>query len=251
MVSHGDFKHGKMSSRNNTDTFYIYHHLGLGDHIVCNSIVRNICKKFSNQKIALFCTPRYVNAIKFMYSDIHNIEIISGDDGIAHEIIDTIPAQNKILIGHHHVLDMIKRGLTVEQGFFDQVGLKFKTKWDDFYISRNLQREEEIYKKLNPSNEPYIFLHEDAERNFIVKRELFTNHNIPVITPDMNLTDNIFDYITLIERAEEVHVIESCFMFLIDLILKKPRVSINTHRYARPLPNWELPTNRLNWTTYT
>jgi len=233
------------------NTFYIYHHLGLGDHIVCNAIVRNICKKFCNRKIALFCKSHYMNAIKFMYSDLHNIEVIPGDDGLAHKIINTILPQNKILIGHHHMLDSINKGLTTERGFFDQVGLKFERKWSDFYIPRNLLKEKEIYNMFNPTGEPYIFLHEDVERDFIINRELFTSPDIRIISPDMSVTDNIFDYITLMEQAEEVHVIESCFMFLFDLAIKETRLNLNTHRYARVLPKWELPTNQLNWNIYT
>jgi len=192
-----------------------------------------------------------MNAIKFMYSDLHNIEVIPGDDGLAHKIINTILPQNKILIGHHHMLGSINKGLTTERGFFDQVGLKFERKWSDFYIPRNLLKEKEIYNMFNPTGEPYIFLHEDVERDFIINRELFTSPDIRIISPDMSVTDNIFDYITLMEQAEEIHVIESCFMFLFDLAIKKTQVNINTHRYTRVLPDWELPTNRLTWNIYT
>lgn len=46
---------------------YIYHHLGLGDHIICNGIVRHYSKL--NDRIYLFVKPDNRNNLKIVSSD--------------------------------------------------------------------------------------------------------------------------------------------------------------------------------------
>ena len=57
---------------------YLYHHLGLGDHIICNSLVRHYCKLYD--KIYLFVKSHNYESVKFMYHDLNNIEFIVGNE---------------------------------------------------------------------------------------------------------------------------------------------------------------------------
>ena len=45
---------------------YIYHHLGLGDHIICNGLVRFLQKK--HNQVSLFCYQHNIENVSFMYS---------------------------------------------------------------------------------------------------------------------------------------------------------------------------------------
>ena len=56
---------------------YIYHHLGLGDHISCNGLVRTIVNKNKNRNniYYLFCKSSFLETVKFMYRDLDNIKI--------------------------------------------------------------------------------------------------------------------------------------------------------------------------------
>lgn len=51
---------------------YIYHHLGLGDHIICNGLVRSLKNSF-NEEISVFVKPQYYENISKMYRDDPNI----------------------------------------------------------------------------------------------------------------------------------------------------------------------------------
>ena len=46
---------------------YIYHHLGLGDHIICNGIVRHF--KEIHKTVTVFCRPNYFTNVEYMYRD--------------------------------------------------------------------------------------------------------------------------------------------------------------------------------------
>jgi hypothetical protein len=53
---------------------YIWHHMGLGDYITCNGIVRFYAKQYN--KIYLFVKKRYEENIKYLYRDLSNLELI-------------------------------------------------------------------------------------------------------------------------------------------------------------------------------
>ena len=67
---------------------HIYHHLGLGDHIICNGLVRKI--KESHEKVVVFCkTPNYEN-VSYMFKDDSNIIIKPFDtDELVSQYIQT------------------------------------------------------------------------------------------------------------------------------------------------------------------
>ena len=58
---------------------YVYHHLGLGDHIICNGMVRYFKEIYG--KIKVFCKPHNYKNVEYMYRDDDNIEVLSiGED---------------------------------------------------------------------------------------------------------------------------------------------------------------------------
>ena len=71
---------------------YIYHHLGLGDHINCNGLVRTLLKNKvkSNGNLYLLTKTQYNEMISFMYRDEPRIKIVT---------IKKMQVKNKRLIG--------------------------------------------------------------------------------------------------------------------------------------------------------
>ena len=192
---------------------YIYHHLGLGDHIICNAIVRNIRKKFTN-KLFLFCKPQYFTSISFMYRDIE-LTIVPFDDRDVINFFNEVPADQQIIIGHQFL--NVSNGLSFDEAFYKQIGLNFQRRWNDFYVERDNSREQDLLHKQSPPYNGYAFIHEDVSRNFIIDRSLITP-GLSIVKPELNLTDNIFDYLKIIQHAKEIHCIDSCFKLMIDSI---------------------------------
>ena len=95
---------------------------------------------------------------------------------------------------------------------------------------------------------PYIFIHDDAVYGSSIDDTKLANAR-KVVRPQKGLTDNIFDYCTLLERAEEIHVVDSVFMFLVDMLsYTNSRQKLFVHRYARQNPPWNLPVLKKAWT---
>ena len=58
---------------------YIHHHLGLGDHFVCNAIVRKLYKT-NKFLIILAVKPNNIETVKSLYKDINiSFDIINND----------------------------------------------------------------------------------------------------------------------------------------------------------------------------
>ena len=58
---------------------YIYHHLGLGDHIICNGMVRHYKEIYG--KVTVFCKPHNYENVKYMYRDDEDITVLPvGED---------------------------------------------------------------------------------------------------------------------------------------------------------------------------
>lgn len=207
---------------------FIYHHLGLGDHIICNGMVRHFYKKYGSVK--LFCYLRNLDNVSYMYRDLPNLELISVNsdlevDNYLRRIDDTT---KKVKIGFNN-LDNYMNPMTFDEAFYKIADLDFSVRFDEFYIEREIDKETEVFNRLNPNNEKYIFIHDDKSRGFKIDeskiesthKRIYNDNSIP-----------LFHYITLIENAEEVHVMQSSIKDLINSFkFTKPKFFL--HEYVR------------------
>ena len=109
--------------------------------------------------------------------------------------------------------------------------------WCDYFkFKRNKSKEDELFLKLNPSNEKYILTnlnfgtppHTDTCRLFpdiekgikIIKMQIY---------PDYNL----FDWCKIIENAEEVHTVETSLI----LLMEKLNLPEKLFMYSRHVPS--------------
>ena len=118
-------------------------------------------------------------------------------------------------------------------------------------MERDKKREESFFKKLTGMfdiNGEYIFVHQDPSRGFIIKN--LNRRDIQIIDYSepfrfAKLTNNIFDYLLVLERAKEIHCVESSFLFIVDSFNFKG--ALFNHRYARSYPTNNTPTLRNDW----
>ena len=122
--------------------------------------------------------------------------------------------------------------MRVDANFYSQANLDLQIRWTSFSYTRDLEKEKSLVKQFIQTSKPYIFLHEDPLRNYIIDRSRLP-HGIQIISPNPYLKSySLFDYRMIIENAEEIHCIESSFSAYIDnLMLGNLKFA---HRYARP-----------------
>lgn len=212
------------------NSVYIYHHLGLGDHIISNGLVRSIYEKYN--RTFLFSKPKNFLNIKRMFKDLDNLKIIPFEDIQVRQFMEISPDNNYVIAGHDEFWKILKNPgntLKIDEIFYKLAEVPIKNKWDKFYIERAPEIEKEVLKYHGiKDGDEFIFLHDDSERK--IKK------NIPakkIIKPSMNFS--LFDYMLLIEKAAEIHCINSAFFCLIDSsqIRDKKDKNLYLHEYAR------------------
>jgi len=203
----------------------VYHHLGLGDHIICNGMVRHFCSNYD--KVNLFCYYYNLKNVSYMYRDLKNLTLIPiSSDGE----IDTHPLKK---IGFDLLYNYVPQ-VSVDVAFYKIAELDFSYRFEKFYFQRDLEKESILVEKLNPNGEKYIFIHDAPDRGFNMDmNKISTKYKI--IKNDPNFM--VFDYLTLIEKAEEVHFMQSSFKELIcSYKLDKP--VLYQHNYIRQYDSW-------------
>ena len=218
-------EHSKALESHLFNVLHIHHHLGLGDHIDCNGMVRNLLKDKKADRIYVFVKRRYYNLIEYMYRDDSNIILIPVSNDLEHQDVQQYSEKNKasiLRIGHENYPWGREKelGKGCAEIFYDQINMPYSVRFDDFYYERNEEDENKLLNKLNPSNLPYVFVHDDPNRGFEISDEmvlkLSNKKNIKIIRND--ITENVFHYGKLLENAQQIHCMESCFRSLIETL---------------------------------
>jgi hypothetical protein len=196
----------------------IFHHLGMGDVIDCSAIVRKYSKNYD--LVYIFSKKRYAASTKKLFRDLNNLNVIEVDDtndyterrdvnNFFKNNTDVIP----FILGHENYRQI--ENLSCSEIFYKLAGEKYTSKYDDFYYQRDSLEEDRVFKKLNPNNEKFIFVHDDPSRNLNIN----VTTDLKIIKNDP--TECIFDMLKILENAEEVHCMFSSFLCLIDTISKQ------------------------------
>ena len=216
------------------NSIYIYQHLAIGDNIISNAIIRHYSKLY--ERVYLFVLPHYSKNIAYMFRDLTNLKLIRMDDsneGIRN-FMKFNPDLNYLVIyiyvQNYEGPNKIYKYF--DEGFYKTAGIPYENKWSDFYFQRNIEKEKEVYYNvLNlTDDEEFMFIHEDPANDRSFKPSYF-----PKCTKTVNPVDfkdiSIFDFIYTIEKAKEVHVMNSSFLALIDTMqIREDNIFI--HEYA-------------------
>jgi hypothetical protein len=222
-------------------TFYVSTHMGLGDIILCNGLIRNICK--IKPHVTIFCKPKYITSVTYMFRDLKNLEIVSIEDTQVHTILDNVPNNEKYFVGHGNISRLLSQN-TFDVCFYKQTGLDFNRRWSDFFVERDETIENEFYEQHCPST-PFAFVHDDHSRGFYINEGLI-NKNYKIYRPSP--TDNIFKFCKIIEKASEIHCMDSSFKHIVDSMdIKIDKLFYhiyvrgdNTAGYTQSKLNWKL-----------
>jgi hypothetical protein len=163
----------------------------------------------------MFVKPHNYKSVEFMYRDLPNLKYIKSFDD--QEVItylnkNSIESKDLIKIGFES-----RQGVGFDEMFYLQHLVPFEKRWTDFKVERDFEREKSLYDTLNPKNEKYILIHKSGSDNADRIDYNILDNNLKWIYVQ-NLTENIFDYLTLVEKANQVHCIESSFHLLVDSI---------------------------------
>lgn len=197
---------------------YLDWHLGLGDAILCNGLVRHLAK---SESILLPCYARNLPTVTHMFSDLDNV--------VVREVVgDSLPIgfsgwKNVLSIGTRN-----PRWGAVEpwdRAFYEFAGVPFEAKWDLFHVP-------ESGSELFTHALPLGVLHDDEARNISIDLTRLPNLDFYRLSP---VTSLLTDWRWRIMAALEIHVIDSAPMHLVELLPTTGKLFY--HKYARAKGN--------------
>lgn len=213
--------------------FLIHHHLGLGDHIVCNALVRKIYSDFHN--IVLAVKKHNLESVKALYKNT-NISFlpVSSDQ----EVENNYKYYKVFRIG----FEKCTKGW--EKSFYDQFNLDYSIRYSNFFLPRDKDRENSLFEQVNPPSQFALCNIKSSQKSYDFKIET----SLPIVYMS-NLTNNIFDWTLMIEKASEIHMIDSApFQLVKQLNLNTEKIFYDIRSLGANRTN---PTFNQNWKIIT
>jgi hypothetical protein len=185
------------------EKIYVHHHLGLGDHIVCNAIVRSLRKKHGPVLLAVK-KENYIS-VKQLYRDIDvSLHQVTCDND-CHDMYQKYPS---VRVGFENLW---RRNTDKwEEAFYDQMGVDYSERFTGFHIDRDYDKEKALEEILNIPKE-FAFCNTSTSRGC---HQIEINTGVKKIFLEQK-TDSIFDWIGVIEKASEIHTVDSAIFQLI------------------------------------
>jgi hypothetical protein len=222
---------------------FLLHHLGLGDHIICNGLVRELSDRYD---ILMFPVKNHnLENIKFMLSDVQNINFISvkNDNEMLAEWQKYKSFFTPIRLGCFDSGNFIRVGETFCQSFYRQANVPYEKRWEKFHVPHNEDAENALEASID---EKTVFVHDDLSRDYKIKDKYLSGVIYrPSHQLGLEIKTTIFDYRKLLKKAEELHCMDSAFAAMIDHmpeLLEKPKY---IHRYVRQAS--QNPTYKNGW----
>lgn len=211
---------------------YILWHLGMGDALLCNGLVRVLAARHGAVQVPAY--PHNMEAVKFMFSDDPNIEVVEAQNS-PHAAAMAVASQNSIQLGFYAPEGDFKAAIFDEE-FYRQAKVHFSNRWDAFKLP-DLGTINSLVDEAACGE--FSFIHHDPKRGFPIKIEYCKYPNY-MAEPDRPY----FHHLPLMKAAREVHCINSSFLILWDSMPHVEGQKLYFHRYPR---NTDHPKLKKDW----
>jgi hypothetical protein len=223
----------------------LYHHLGLGDHFICNGLVNYFSE---HHHVHLPCKIQYLTTIKSLYQENHNVTVFpifrEPDDVRIYTDTFKLPLTT---VGFQNLGDY---GTVWYRSFYRQHNIPYDYRYEKFTIPRALPNANTLFYSLR-LNEPYIVIHDTSGSNstgYTMNIDVSINR---VVKIDPTCSHNLLDWITIIRNASEIHVVPSSVFCLVDSIASSLNARLYYHDIRigtgilhsdieRPGTNWKV-----------
>jgi hypothetical protein len=222
--------------QSNAAPILLYQHLGLGDHILCNAMVREIAGE--SDSVTLMARASNVGSVKYMFRDVPNLTVlpVANDREASRRVREWKRRGMKVMLNgmHDRQRGKLEWQEQFDEAFYRMADVPYEYRWSKFKVPSDSAAEQRVYERLIQRT-PYLFVHDDKRRGFTIASKRLPA-GIPVIRPEAGLTDIIFHYKKIIEGAAEIHCISSSFAQWIENAgLGERRI---LHKYVRQDGTW-------------
>jgi hypothetical protein len=213
-----------------TNTIFIKTHLGMGDNIVHNGLIRKIAKENPTSQVFTAAKNHYLKNVQYMYRDVNNITVVGVNEDAGLQTYLVTNKFDKIISTHFGDGNVpYKYDRYFDDAFYMMVGENPKVKKEYYHLERNEELENKIYNELivKKGITDYIFIHEKKAHQILIDRNRIEK-DLPIIVAEEKY--GVFELLKVIENAKSVHVISSCFLSL--FMCKQYNKNFFAHMYC-------------------
>ena len=191
----------------NTNSIIAYHHLGLGDHFICNGLINALSEQYD--AIYLICKANNYTTVFSMYSDNPKI-VVCKIDKEPEDIIEFV-TESKLQFLQIGFRDFDNQ--TFDKTFYTHLGFDFSLRYDNFKLPSGLNKD--VYETHYKTEFGYCLIHNESSVGTF-DFDIDTQYEKKYIK--RGITDNLLDYIEVIKNAKEIHCVDSSVYHLVDSI---------------------------------
>jgi len=182
----------------------VHHHLGIGDHFICNGLVNHLAEQ--HELVYLACKRRYEPTVACLYSEQPRVEVFGVDDE------DTDVAAFAARVGVPVVRVGFERCVPerFDRSFYEQLAIPFEYRYSKFRLPAHVPGEDDLFDLLAPTG-AYAVIHQEKSYGPYRLRIATT---LPRVEIRNGRFENLLRYRKLLQRAAEIHCINSSVIHL-------------------------------------
>lgn len=219
------------------DRLYYVGPLGLGDSFVHNGIVHYFADQCFELHVPVW--PALYQTLSCLYQDFSHIKVVPlghYDEGenqyIKEQGLSRIMPNDMIRIQSPKGTPMAPLW---DMQVYAYYGLPFSLRYTNFRLPNQVVGSEDLYQQLT-NGEPYVLVHRRSFKHadgFPINIEQFRkNSNLPdikIVEICEGITNNMLQFVKLIEHAQEIHCVASSFHCLVDSMYNKTQAKLFFH----------------------
>jgi hypothetical protein len=226
----------------------LYHHMGLGDHFICNGLVNYLSTQYD--KVILPCARHNLETVQCLYSDNDRVSILPVDkepqDIVAFSQRENIPITQ---VGFDYI-QKSRHGWY--DSFYEQCGIPIEYRKSYFSLPSQIPNATLVYNQMVTSPH-YILVHQGSSNSTEYPIDILQGRQEgslpPIVRIVPHVSNNLLDWITVIQNAAEIHVVPSSVFCLVDGIAPSLNSRLYYHdiRQGADIRHSDIERSGTNW----
>lgn len=199
--------------------------LGLSEFLAIAPLVRDVSARATD--VMLLAKRDHVRSLRSLFEDLPNVRFtfVTAWDALQTVLVDM----------ERHGYRVVPLPSFREACPYDLLGLNVVTGVDAIRVHRRLDAEHALYRRVLEAvgHGSYVVIHHDDERR--LRSALLPRQYAVVNVRDPQFrSPNIFDWLETIDKAAELHAIDSCFLLMADSFQLGARAYLHAYTSSKP-----------------
>jgi len=217
------------------DKLYFVGPMDLGDHFVHAGIINYYADRCNELHVPV--KPHNYETVKTLFQENSHVIVFVLSEN---EEEDYIRRNNLGRINNYWPMffteiNNCRTSLMWEEQCYLHYEVPFRARYDNFRLPRHIAESNDLFNRLT-SGKPYVLVHritglhpDGLPINIPLFRKMNNFSDLGIIEIKPGLTNNMMNFVKLIENAEEIHCVNSSFFCLVDSIYKRTKMQLFFH----------------------